>query len=128
MNPHVCLWSSRRRRKCRATCRGLSTCPYIKVAVVRKPTSWASCMTESHCSVLSLSGQIIARTSSSKTSAAVPGNVSSPASRNSNKNSLTVRPSVFAPCQTSNGEKAWMCISGTLALIALQMSRYVLPV
>ena len=50
------------------------------VDVVRKPTRWAVSITSSHCAVLILSGQMTARTSSSRISAAVPGSVPRPAS------------------------------------------------
>ncbi len=72
--------------------------------------------TSSHCSVLILSGQMIARTSSSRISAAVPGSVPSPASFSCARKSRSDRPSVAAPCVTSSGEKAWMCISGSACL------------
>ena len=70
-------------------------------------------MTSSHSAVLTLSGQITARTSSSRISAAVPGSEPSPASRNSARKSGKARPSVFAPCQTSSGEKACTCMPGS---------------
>ena len=64
---------------------------------------------------------MIARTSSSRISAAVPGSVPSPASFSSRRNVDSDSPSVAAPCVTSSGENAWTCIPGTAALIALQM-------
>ncbi len=72
-----------------------------------------------------LSGQSIARTSSSRISAAVPGSVPRPAAFSSRRNSVTGMPSVCAPCQISSGENACTCISGTAAFTARQMSRYV---
>ncbi len=49
------------------------------VTVLRSPTACAASMTSSHWPVLILSGQITARTSSSRISAAVPGSELSPA-------------------------------------------------
>ena len=54
--------------------------------------------TSSHCAVLTLSGQMIARTSSSRISAAVPGSVPKPASFSSARNAGPAAPSVAAPC------------------------------
>ena len=53
----------------------------MMVMLERRPTEWAVRCASSHSSVLILSGQITARTSSSRISAAVPGSVFSPASR-----------------------------------------------
>jgi len=89
-----------------AQCRACSIWPYIMVAVVRRPCSCAACITCSHCDVLSLSGHNCSRTSSCSTSAAVPGRVLSPASRNCARNVATSTPRVAAPCHTSSGEKA----------------------
>ena len=100
----------------------------MMVEVVRSPSACAARATSTHCWVLILSGQMIARISSSRISAAVPGNVPRPASLSCARNSLSDRPSVAAPCVTSSGEKAWMCIPGTAALIALQIFTYVAPV
>ena len=71
--------------------------------------------------MFTLSAQMMARTSSSRISAAVPGKVPRPAALSSARNDRIGSPSVAAPCVTSNGEKAWMCISGTAALMARQM-------
>ena len=68
--------------------------------------------TSSHCAVVILSGQMTARTSSSRISAAVPGNEPRPASFSSPRNACTGTPSVAAPCQISSGENAWMWMSG----------------
>ena len=116
------------RIRCRAQCLGWSTWPYMIVAVVRNPTRCAVSMTSSHWAVLILSGQITARTSSSRISAAVPGNVLRPASFRRTRYSSSGRFEVAAPCHTSNGEKAWMCISGTASLTAFKISMYVAPV
>ena len=50
------------------------------VTFERSPTECAVRCASSHSSVLTLSGQMIARTSSSRISAAVPGSVARPAS------------------------------------------------
>ncbi len=63
--------------------------------------------------VLILSGQITARTSSSRISAAVPGSELGPAAFSSCRKSGRFRPVVLAPCQISSGEKAWICMPGT---------------
>ena len=52
---------------------GDSTWPNIIVTFERNPTRWAAPCTASHCSVVTLSGQMTCRTSSSRISAAVPG-------------------------------------------------------
>ena len=121
VKPPVSACRSRKTSKCRAQFSGLSTCPYMMVDVVRSPSACAALATSIHCCVLILSGQIIARISSSSISAAVPGNVPSPASFSRTRKSVKLSPSVAAPCVTSSGEKAWMCIPGTAALIALQI-------
>ena len=69
------------------------------VAVVRIPSRCAVSMTSSHCAVLILSGQMIARTSSSRISAAVPGNEPRPASLQLRRETTDIEmPSVAAPC------------------------------
>ena len=93
------------------------------VAVVRKPSPCAAAITESHWSVTILSGQMTARTSSSRISAAVPGSEPNPASCSSARKSGTVRPRVAAPCQISSGEKAWTWIAGSACLMARQIAR-----
>ncbi len=65
----------------RAHDRGCSTAPNMMVTLERRPTLCAVRWAYSHSSVLILSGHKIARTSSSRISAAVPGSVFSPASR-----------------------------------------------
>ena len=104
--PPVRSWSRLMCRRCLAQCTGCSICPYIIVLVVRSPTLCASSSTRNHSSVLILSGQSVARTSSSRISAAVPGSVLSPASFHCNRKSCRLKPSVRAPCQTSSGENA----------------------
>ena len=98
------------------------------VAVVRRPTECAVSMTSSHSSVEILSAQMRWRISSSRISAAVPGSVASPAAFSCSRYVRSGMPMVFAPCQISSGEKAWMWISGTASLAARQMLRYVSPV
>ena len=93
------------------------------VAVLRRPSACAASITASHWPVTILSGQITARTSSSRISAAVPGSEPSPASCSAARNSGTVRPSVAAPCQISSGEKAWTWIAGSASLMARQIER-----
>ncbi len=53
--------------------------------------------TSSHSAVFSLSGQMTARTSSSRISAAVPGKVLKPAALSCARNDPIGRPSVAAP-------------------------------
>ena len=81
VKPPVCSCRSRTCSRWRAQCRGDSTWPNMMVAVLRRPTRCAARITSSHCCVLTLSGQMIARTSSQRISAAVPGSVRRPASR-----------------------------------------------
>ena len=64
----------------RAQLTGCSTEPNMIVTFERRPTPWAVRWASSHSSVVTLSRQMIARTSSSRISAAVPGSVASPAS------------------------------------------------
>ena len=80
VKPPVSFCSARVRTRWRATCTGRSTVPSMIVTFDRSPTSCAVRCASSHSSVFTLSGQITARTSSSRISAAVPGSVASPAS------------------------------------------------
>ena len=80
-------------------------------------------ITSSHWAVVSLSGQMILRTSSANISAAVPGSDPRPAALRSARNCRTEMPKVAAPCQISSGEKAWMWIPGQASLIAAQIAR-----
>ena len=82
VKPPVSSWSARVRTRWRAQERGCSTEPNMMVTFELRPTEWAARWASSHSSVLILSGQMTARTSSSRISAAVPGRVRSPASRN----------------------------------------------
>ena len=73
VKPPVSSWSARVRRRWRAHDRGGSTAPNMIVTFERRPTPWAVRWASSHSSVVILSGHRIARTSSSRISAAVPG-------------------------------------------------------
>ncbi len=64
-----------------------STWPNIMVEVVGKPTAWAALIILIHSIEFNLSGQITARISSCRISAAVPGNEFNPDFFSSNKNS-----------------------------------------
>src|SRR5690606_19470324 len=90
--PPVRACRSRMRSRWRAQWMGRSTWPNMMVAVVLRPTPWAVSMTSSHSRVLTLSGQRMARTSSSSTSAAVPGREPRPASLRRRRKSATDRP------------------------------------
>ena len=61
------------RTMCRAQCIGCSMAPNMIVMFERRPTEWAVRWASSHSSVFTLSGQRVARISSSRISAAVPG-------------------------------------------------------
>ena len=80
VKPPVSFWTARVRTRWRATCSGRSTCPNMIVTFERSPTECAVRWASSHSSVSILSGQMMARTSSSRISAAVPGSVARPAS------------------------------------------------
>src|SRR3981081_4036760 len=62
------------------------------VTFERSPASWAAACTSSHWPVVTLSGQLIRRTSSSRISAAVPGSEPSPAARSRPRYSPTGGP------------------------------------
>ena len=78
VKPPVSCCSARVRTRWRATCSGRSTCPNMMVTFERRPTECAVRWASSHSSVSILSGQMTARTSSSRISAAVPGSVARP--------------------------------------------------
>ena len=88
----------------RAQCRGASRCPYMMVAVVGKPMRCAAAMTLSHCTVLSLSGQI------SRGSRRRGSRPRCPAGRRPRIlqpfQELRREAERAAPCVTSSGEKA----------------------
>lgn len=97
---------------------GLSTWPYIMVELDRSPTSCAVVTISIHSEVGSLPLVSTQRTSSSRISAAVPGIVSSPASRRLISHSLIDSPLLVTPLAISIGENACTCIDGTRALTA----------
>ena len=102
----------------RVLLRGRSIEPNMIVTFERRPTECATRCTSSHSSVFTLSGHRIARTSSSRISAAVPGIVSSPASRALIRKSSKESPVRLEPLTISIGENACTCIDGTRALTA----------
>ena len=120
VKPPVRRWIWRSTSRWLAQERGPSMWPIIIVVVARRPSSWAVIITSAHSAVRTLSGHRWARTRSSRISAAVPGRVPRPASRRRVRNSRTLMPSVWAPCQTSSGVKPWTCIWGRRSLIALE--------
>ena len=83
--------------------------------------------TSSHSAVLSLSGQSTALTSSSSTSAAVPGRLPRPPSLNASRSLDRGQPRVAAPWETSSGLKAWMWMPGAACFAASRILRYVAP-
>ena len=60
---------------------GVSTVPYIMVAVVDMPARWAALITSSHSSLVVLRGAITWRTRSTRISAPPPGSESWPTAR-----------------------------------------------
>ena len=118
VKPPVSDWSARVRNRWAATCSGRSTEPNMIVTFERRPTSCAARCASSHCCVSILSGQRIARTSSWRISAAVPGNVRSPASLSVRRYSCRSTPSRRAPSVTSSAVKPWMWICGATSVIA----------
>ena len=83
----------------------------MMVMLERRPTPWAVRCASSHCSVLILSGQMRARTSSSRISAAVPGSVLRPASLSRVRYSARGTSERRAPSVTSRAVKPWMWMS-----------------
>src|SRR4029453_5117371 len=79
VKPPVSACRARVRSRCRAQCRGDSTWPNMMVMLERSPTEWATRWTSSHSSVVTLSGQMTARTSSSRIWGAGPGRRAAPA-------------------------------------------------
>ena len=123
MKPPVSSWIMRMRRRCATQCGGASTCPYMIVEVLRMPRPCAVRMICSHVSAGSFPLVSTHRTSSSRISAAVPGVDPRPARFASDSHSANEMPSRAAPFNTSIGLNAWMCISGTRALIARSRSK-----
>ena len=80
VKPPVRSCSSRTTRMCSASSSGVSMWPNMTVTVERRPTRWAASMISTQRATGSLLGLIRCRTSSSSTSAAVPGTESRPAS------------------------------------------------
>ncbi len=108
VNPPVSRCRARVRTMWRAQLIGCSTEPNMIVMLERRPTEWAVRCASSHSSVEILSGQMRARTSSSRISAAVPGRVLSPASRSRVRYSASGTPERRAPSVTSSAVKPWM--------------------
>ncbi len=80
VKPPVAFWRSRIRSRCAARWRGVSTCPYMIVAVVGMPSRWAPVITRTQAAVEMRPGEIRRRTASSRISAEVPGREPTPAS------------------------------------------------
>src|SRR3954451_22837092 len=81
VKPPVSFCRARVRTMWRAQCTGFSMAPNMMVMFEFSPTEWAARWASSHSSVSILSGQRVARISSSRISAAVPGRVRRPAAR-----------------------------------------------
>ena len=94
VKPPVRSWMSRSTLRWPTQCRGLSTCPYIIVDDDRRPTSCAVVTISIHIDVGNLPLVSTQRTSSSRISAAVPGMVSSPASRRLISHSRMLKPAL----------------------------------
>jgi hypothetical protein len=107
VKPPVRSWTERMTRRCPTQCAGVSTCPYIIVEDVRRPSSCAVVITSIHIEAGSLPLVSTQRTSSSRISAAVPGSESTPASLARISHSLIGSPVREAPFATSMGENAW---------------------
>ena len=101
-----------------------SPAPYMIVAVERIPMPCASRITRSQVAVSHFLGQITARTSSTRISAAVPWRVPRPASRSRSSTSRVGRPALPATYQTSSGEQVWMSTSGATSRIQPIRSTY----
>ena len=90
----------------------------MMVMFERRPTEWAVRCASSHSSELILSGQIRARMSSSRISAAVPGSVFSPASLSRTRYSASGTSERRAPSVTSRAVKPWMWMRSDAARTA----------
>mmetsp|Transcript_31213 Transcript_31213/g.99591 ORF Transcript_31213/g.99591 Transcript_31213/m.99591 type:complete len:217 (+) Transcript_31213:420-1070(+) len=117
----ACFCSSRSSTRCCARCCGPSQKPNIIVEVVGRPKECAVVTTSTHCATLSRPRATLRRSSSSRTSALVPGRLPTPAARSSCRNSRTETRERAAPYSTSSGEKACMCKDGCSALMARQI-------
>jgi hypothetical protein len=107
VKPPVRSWIDLITRRWPTQCAGVSTCPYIIVDDVRRPSSCAVVITSIHTEAGSLPLVSTQRTSSSRISAAVPGSELTPASLARTSHSLIGRPVREAPLITSIGENAW---------------------
>jgi hypothetical protein len=110
-------------RKCATQCRGVSTWPYIIVAVVGIPSPCAVVMTSTHEAAGSLPFVSTHRTSSSRISAAVPGSEPTPALFASASQSRIDDPVRAAPLTTSIGLNACTCSCGWRLLTVRAMSK-----
>src|ERR1700720_3710883 len=81
VKPPVRSWMPRITRRWPTQWAGVSTCPYIIVALVGMPSSCAVVMTSIHAAAGSLPLVSTHRTSSSRISAAVPGSEATPPPR-----------------------------------------------
>ena len=124
VNPPVDFWISRINAKCLTRSIADSTCPYIIVAVVGIPKSWAFVMTSIHWSLVIRPGEIRFRIVSSRISAEVPGRLPTPASFSSISCSRMVDRERTDPYNTSSGEKPCICKSGKDFLISRVISPY----
>jgi hypothetical protein len=106
VKPPVRSWTDRITRRCPTQCAGVSTCPYIIVAEVGRPSSCAVVTTSIQTEAGSLPLVSTQRTSSSRISAAVPGSESTPASLARTSHSRMGTPVREAPFTTSIGENA----------------------
>ena len=89
---------------CSASSHGSSTCPNITVEVERSPTACEASMISTHRAAGSLLGEIRSRTPSWRTSAAVPGVESRPASRNRSNTTRGESPETVHMWSTSMAE------------------------
>ncbi len=106
VKPPVRSWIDLTTRRWPTQWAGASTCPYIIVAEVGRPSSWAVVITSIHTEAGSLPLVSSQRTSSSRISAAVPGSELTPASLARTSHSLIGRAVREAPLTTSIGENA----------------------
>ena len=123
VKPPVSRCRARVRTMWRAQLTGCSTEPNMMVMLERRPTLCAVRCASSHSSVLILSGQMRARTSSSRISAAVPGSVLRPASFRRVRYSASGTSERRAPSVTSSAVKPWMWMSAEPARTASSTCR-----
>ena len=103
VKPPVRACSSRTTRMCSASSSGSSMWPNITVTVERSPSRWLASMISTQRATGSLLGLMRSRTPSWRTSAAVPGVESSPASRRRAKTARGESPETSHMCATSIG-------------------------